>query len=88
MTFAEIENGLSAFNVKKNMTPQQIKIFVQDFIDDYSHDSIADLKVCLKNAPGPLMAPGLVLEPRRRADGDYLAGPITQFLARPRDAVD
>lgn len=48
--FAEIKRGLSAFNVKKNMSPEQIELFIEDFIDLYNYESIADLKIMLKNA--------------------------------------
>jgi len=50
MAYGTIAQGLSAFNVKNPMTPEQIELFVEDFIEDYKHESIADLKICLKNA--------------------------------------
>lgn len=48
--YAEISRGLSAFNVKQNMTAEQIEMFIEDFIDLYTYESIADLRICLKNA--------------------------------------
>ena len=32
------------------MTPTQIELFAEDFLDVYQYESIADLKVCLKHA--------------------------------------
>lgn len=32
------------------MNAAQIEMFIEDFIDDYSYESVADLKICLKNA--------------------------------------
>ena len=50
MLFAEVEKGLEAFNVKAGMSSEQISVFVDDFLDEYNHESIADLKICLKRA--------------------------------------
>lgn len=47
---AVISRGLEAFNVKQPMTPKQIEIFAEDFLEVYQYESIADLKVCLKHA--------------------------------------
>lgn len=48
--YSVAEIGLGVFNVKENMSPHQVDIFVEDFLDVYPNESIADLKVCLKNA--------------------------------------
>jgi hypothetical protein len=50
MALGTIQQGLSAFNVKNPMTNAQVEMFVMDFIEDYKHESVADLKICLKNA--------------------------------------
>ena len=47
---AVLSRGLQAFNVKQPMTPTQIELFAEDFLDVYQYESIADLKVCLKHA--------------------------------------
>jgi hypothetical protein len=47
---AVLTRGLQAFNVKQPMTPTQIELFAEDFLDVYVYESIADLKVCLKHA--------------------------------------
>jgi hypothetical protein len=47
---AVLSRGLQAFNVKQPMTPAQIEMFAEDFLDVYAYESIADLKVCLKHA--------------------------------------
>mgnify|MGYP006908278177 FL=1 len=46
----ELRKGVNAFNVKQNMNEDQIEMFIGDFLEDYKHESIADLKICLKNA--------------------------------------
>ena len=50
LAITEVLKGLSAFNVKNNMSDLQVEIFIDDFMDMYKHESLADLKLCLKNA--------------------------------------
>lgn len=47
---AELQRGLDGFNVKTTMTPAQIEMFVEDFLHLYKYESIADIKICLRNA--------------------------------------
>jgi len=47
---AVMSNFLKLFNVKYTMNDLQISVFAERFIEEYEHESIEDLIVCLKSA--------------------------------------
>jgi len=47
---AEVTRNLAGFNVKENMSTEQIEMFCEDFISEYKYESIADLKIMFKKA--------------------------------------
>ena len=42
--------GMDNFNVKFHLTDKQIAFFAEGFIEDFAHESIDDLILCLKHA--------------------------------------
>lgn len=47
---AEVTRNLAGFNVKENMSKEQIELFCEDFLTEYRHESLADLKIMFKKA--------------------------------------
>ena len=50
--FAIVAEYMENFNVKMSMSDNQIQFFSEAFVEDFGHESIEDLIVCLKSAAG------------------------------------
>ena len=47
---AEVSRNLRGFNVKETMSAEQIEMFCEDFLTEYSHESLADIKIMFSRA--------------------------------------
>jgi hypothetical protein len=50
--FAIVAEYMEHFNVKMSMTDKQIQFFSEQFVEQFGHESLDDLILCLKSAAG------------------------------------